>query len=653
MRTAEIVGELPAAAREWLAESRWTRETLLALPGAGSLADALADGGRAARWANGAPALARDTLALIVGRFGSAPFAEERLASEGGSPAFGWTGAELRLAVQLLRRDGILFAMQRPWGDRMLVVPEDMYPVWRRLLLPLKLEPLPAHAWMDDCAPGAAPLSHQLIGSWAAIGRSGLPLKADGLPRMREAAAVASAMNLQAADCALGAAEPGWAGWPAQAALAVRLGLSLGMLRHGGAAIIAEPDETAREWLALEAACAERRLLEAAVRCLLPESDAGARLAAECLRDLLPLRWYRERDLLYALPTPDSAGAAADWIAFLRAAGWIETGADSAGPALRWSIDPLAAEPAGAEREQAGPNACYELLPDLEVIVPPEVSPGARWELERVARRLAEDVVAVYRLDRDRCRWAQKQGQGLTLGRAEALLERGSGAPVPAAVRVALRDWFGAAERADGDDRQGADSRAEEDGSRDGEAPEASRVAERLRFASSRRQTGATAPAENRPRPVAARRPVRPSLRADESLGARTAEASQLAWDARPPQLAHSLYPGADAVPPAWLQRPARYHASTLRQLAERAAGWRAALRLRRADRWIELVPERIAPHGECWRLEGRAFVRDEASGRPVYEDGLIALGAEEIGEAMILLPDAAFAESGPDMPIS
>ncbi|MDG0812311.1 hypothetical protein [Cohnella rhizosphaerae] len=89
MNTREIVCELPEDALSWLREGPWTAGRLAE---GGSLADALADPSRAAEWAEQAPPLARDTLALIVKRFGPAPFAEAKLAPEGGRPPFGWTG---------------------------------------------------------------------------------------------------------------------------------------------------------------------------------------------------------------------------------------------------------------------------------------------------------------------------------------------------------------------------------------------------------------------------------------------------------------------------------------------------------------------------------------------------------------------------------
>ncbi|MEK0313168.1 hypothetical protein [Cohnella sp. 56] len=619
MNARDIVRELPKSAQAWLAESPWTRDWLTEER---HLSDVLADPDRAARWAVGAPPLARDALALIVKRFGCSAFAEDKLAPEGGRPGIGWTGAELRLAVQLLRRDGILFAMSRPWGDRLLLLPEDMYPVWRSLLLPLRVDPLPAHVWMEGCDAAAAPLSHELICAWAAIRRTGLPLKASGDPRKREAAGVAGAMRLQPEEIPYTAALPAWEGVPPTAALAVRLGLSAGMLRQAADAIVAEPNDAAKRWLQMPAAAAERYLLELAIRCLLPEDRPGVRLAAESLRDLAPMRWYREQDIIAQMPTREAAEATGGWIRFLRAAGWAETGSDADGAALRWTMAPAASEP--GETGTIADGGRYELMPDLEAIVPPEVPPGVRWELELVARRLSEDVVAVYRLDPDYCR--RSRTLGLALGQAEAILERGTGASVPAAAGVALRDWWGM-------DRPPAE-RGAWTAAGAGDPPPASAAADRPAGG------GDGSPARlARGRSPDARRV--PAASASE----------RYVWDSHPPLLSLGLYPGADGIPPGWLRQPALYHASTRRELVERAIGWRAALRLNRSGEWIDLIPERLLTGGEQWRVEGRSFVREAASGRPICAAGTIALGAEEIGETMILLPGAAPASS--ERPIS
>ncbi|MDG0812312.1 helicase-associated domain-containing protein [Cohnella rhizosphaerae] len=231
-----------------------------------------------------------------------------------------------------------------------------------------------------------------------------------------------------------------WEALPASAVFALRLGRAVGMLRRRGQAVAAEPNEGAKAWLALPAAEAELRLLGLATDCLLGADEPGAWLAAESLRDLAPMRWHLEADVIKALPTQEAAGAAAAWIRFLRAAGWMETASCEEGAALRWTIEPYPGRPAapgdGYDR--------YELMPDLEAIVPPEAPPGARWELELLARRLSEDVVAVYRIDADACRRALAGGTGYA--QARAMLERGSGAPLPDAVDIALRDWFVAAQ---------------------------------------------------------------------------------------------------------------------------------------------------------------------------------------------------------------
>ncbi len=81
---------------------------------------------------------------------------------------------------------------------------------------------------------------------------------------------------------------------------------------------------------------------------------------------------------------------------------------------------------------------------DLEVIVPPEaLTPGERYDLERLGVALARDVVDRYRLDRGGVRdWLTTR----TIDEALALLEaRSPGVPEP--VRTALRGWAASAER--------------------------------------------------------------------------------------------------------------------------------------------------------------------------------------------------------------
>lgn len=611
MNTGEIVGELPEAALSWLRESPWTAGRAAI---GGSLAEVLADPSRAAEWAGKAPPLARDTLALIVRRFGPAPFPEEKLAPEGGKPPFGWTGAELRLAVQLLRRDGIVFAVDRPWGDRLLLVPSDMCAVWRRLLLPLRIKPLPEETWTDGCDAAASPLSHELIAAWSAIRRTGLPLTAKGAPRKQDAARLAAAMRLASVDIPPQAVPAAWAALPAPAVLALRLGRAVGMLRRRGRAIAAEPNEAAKAWLALPAAEAEPRLLEQAADCLLAAEEPGAWLAAESLRDLAPMRWHLAADVAKALPTAEAAGAVDGWVRFLRAAGWMETGSCAEGAALRWIIDP------NPERTAADGYDRYELMPDLEAIVPPEVPPGARWELELLARRLSEDVVAVYRIDTDACRRAL--AGGTSLEQARAMLERGSGEPLPEAVDVALRDWFHATPAP-------ADEAPTDTPSQDAEQPNAGDGA------------------GDRSDEAQALDDELDAFFGEVNAAVLKRDASEAhVWDARPPVLSSKLFPGAERVPPGWLKQPAQYHVSTRKEIVERAIGWRAGLRLLKEGAWEDFAPERLEPaEPGGWRVWGRPFVREADSGRPVLAEHPVALEAAEIGPLMILLPEAARAD--------
>jgi len=379
------------------------------------------------------------------------------------------------------------------------------------------------------------------------------------------------------------------------------------MLRQEEQAIVAAPRSEALAWLALPAAEAELRLLEVAARCLLPAAQPEAWLAAESLRDLEPLRWYRTADIAKAMPTAGAAEAATGWIRFLAVAGWMETGGDAGGTAVRWLIEPDEAH-LGDQGAAEGFDR-YELMPDLEAIVPPEVPPGIRWELELLTRRLSEDVVAVYRLDAGRC--SQAQASGLTLEQAEALLERGSGAPLPDAVRTALRDWYGAAAKT----AAGHDTPAE-------------RLDPALDVAAQAAPDDAASPA----RAIALR----------GSAAANAAPEGRRLWDARPPMLSRRLYPGADGLPPGWLNRPSAYHASTLKEMVERAIAWGAALRLFKDGEWMDFLPERTKVlEGGGWSMWGKPFVREAMTGKPVYSERPVSIGAEEIGRLMIVLPDA------------
>ncbi|MCC3372980.1 helicase-associated domain-containing protein [Cohnella sp. REN36] len=676
MNTREIAGKMPERLGAWLGES----PLLAARLGSGRpWSDVLGDPAWAAEWAASAAPLPQALLRLIVRRFAGLPFEEEKLlqaASEEG----GRTGAEARVALQRLRGDGVLFAVRKAWGDRLYYLPSDMVKVWQRLLLPLAAAPVDAETAIG-IAPAAdgfrLPLSQELLRAWSAIRRYGLPLTAKGTPHKAAVAKVAAAMGLEASALdALGLLPGAGDPTPLQAALALDLGLYAGVLRRGNSEILVD-EEGAVRWLVGTAAAHEAKLAEM-VASRYAGQDPALHFAATALAMAAPGAWYRE-DALAAGSAPGAdaavAAALARWLDALAAFGWVERGVLNGMPACRWTVDP---DPDRAARREPPPAGLdrYEVLPDLEIVVPPETPPLARWRIAEVADLSSADVVSFYRLTRNACERASHRGH--TADTVAALLEAGSGAPLPPPVRDAMDDWFRRLGRVEVLDA--VVLRTDEPGLADLIAadPEATgmlgeRIGERhylvrgeargrleerlasLGYPPYRPQAQAAADlAESGANPgepgaiPAARLAQPPQAVLDPGWTSRRPVLSFYELDPAPPAGFSELFPGLGEVPAAWLRQPRAYHASTRRELVERAVRWRTAIRVRPStedggvDGWMTFVPQAVTGTGERWQVSGLVRESGFAESGPPPAEVRVTLPADGIGELMIVLPDEA-----------
>ena len=91
------------------------------------------------------PAYALESLRTMLLRFGAEPVAEEKL-FQALREYTGMAGAEARIGVSHLERAGLLFAVQKLWGERMYWIPADCCAVWQQALFPLPLSPVTASA---------------------------------------------------------------------------------------------------------------------------------------------------------------------------------------------------------------------------------------------------------------------------------------------------------------------------------------------------------------------------------------------------------------------------------------------------------------------------------------------------------------------------
>lgn len=92
----------------------------------------------------------RGVLTAAVRAFGPLTFDQQAL--EAAALAEGYSGAHVKASLAILRKKGIVFGLRKSWGEELLLLPEDMLPLWHKLLFPVSL----AEAEQETLAMGEA-----------------------------------------------------------------------------------------------------------------------------------------------------------------------------------------------------------------------------------------------------------------------------------------------------------------------------------------------------------------------------------------------------------------------------------------------------------------------------------------------------------------
>jgi len=547
-------------------------------------------------------------LRRILAGFGALPFAGVQLAEW--IPEGPWTGAEIRLAIRRLVREGVLEERSPPWGDRTWRLPAVEAVKWHGGIFPVKADPLPRdeEVWIRrDAAEHRLPLSLELMLVWAALERcGGLPLTRKGGIHRPAAVRLAAEMRLTEAelaglplppDIAAGGEERGAdgardgtrstsGGLPLQLVMALDLGLECGVLKREPERIAVDPDGLSA-WLALA-----RSEADDALRALLAERYAArdsALFFAACAVERFPAgRWFRLAD---AAGTGADAGALETWTTFMASCGWLDRGSWRGERVFRRKKPP---------EEGDGRPFVLRVLPDLEVWALPEAGLRCRYELERIAERTSADEVFVYRLTQAGCARAKAFGYGRE--EVVSFLERESGTPLPAPVGAALADWFAETEPA----------------ASGGRPSDFRRAAPREGLPAAKKE-----PEIRMPSGPVHRVPLAPASRTPPGR-VKTSEAPAVPKDGRTGQFPEDglekLFPGIGSVSPFWLRTMRRYHPSTAGLLVQQALAWRTALRLSSGGRECEFVPLGFERTADGW--EARGFIRERELDRVTLCDG-------------------------------
>lgn len=491
----------------------------------------------------------------IIRLFGMLPFQEEQLLKM----AADRSGAEHRVALLELRRQGMVRTVRQGWGERHHYVPQTVYREWQMLALAHCPEPEPAEpsgiALLGD-EQTVPPLGQQLIHAWSALFKCGMKRTAKGLLPKR-------ALDRAGRQLAFDEAHSGVLPWKPVAgeklySFPIMFMLDLAARKEW---LVEQGRHMAlsgkwRQWLALPDHRREE-LLYGDIAAVYASWTAASAAAALRLSRLQPWRWYR----LEQWSNAEEYSAIVGWCRLMRAFGWLEEAADLTGHRLfRWLINPLL--PAAIETASPDDPEPVKVLPDGEIFVPVPVTGEVRWQLEMIAERKRCDVMTVYQLNEQTMKEAA--ASGLQVSDIVRILENSSKEPLPASIRIAIEGWC-------------------------------SRAADEQRptgLISAAACTGKQAP----------QRPAAP-------LFVHPGDVSQFQQVAETPR-DEVIFPGLDAIPLIWRREMRNYHLSTRKLLVEQAIAWQTPVQIVRNGATARFIPDTMEKKGEAWLVSGRSYER-------------------------------------------
>jgi hypothetical protein len=310
------------------------------------------------------------------------------------------------------------------------------------------------------------------------------------------------------------------------------------------------------------------------------------------------------------------------------------------------------------EKVSDEPEAFF-VQPDGEIFVPPDTGLAQRWMLAEIAEKITADNLFVYRLTRNACSKAFNAGH--TLESVTAFLERGSGYILPEPCSRALQDWFsplGKVKFAEVmllrtespevaailiQDPEMAEKLLEQVGERDFiiESSSFPMVSARLlqigyppmeqiRGVSGRNEVSDAASLDNKSEELGwiYKRHVLSAYEADRTLPNRD-----------------ELFPGVSNIPTNWISQLRAYHASTRKELIQRAIDWQVSVQIRHNGSVNTFIPKLLEENGSKWQAIGywkNPDVIDELR----HNHQTAAIQADEITEMMIMLPSLEELES-------
>lgn len=299
------------------------------------------------------------------------------------------------------------------------------------------------------------------------------------------------------------------------------------------------------------------------------------------------------------------------WLDVLTGLGYGEVGESAAGELLyRWQIDPrILLNFANDESEKPEKNTIF-VQPDFEIMVPPDVAPQVRWNLDIGAELVSRDRMSIYRITKERIIAASEIG--LTADVMINFLRLYAVSGVPEHVELAIQQWGQDADRLYMDARQNVDQDESVDKVKKKDTwiyESRSELLEKL----------------NRPEAeaildesIVGADEFKVGLEVQKELFYIRGRVGLIQCDSNLHTYEHDhsiteqsgLFPGYGEIPEMWHNEWRGYHVSTARQIAAKAIEWQTKLGLKLDSHIVYVIPDQIQGH-EDWTLTGWSISED------------------------------------------
>lgn len=585
----------------------------------------------------------RIVLESIVRAIGCEPFDDVKLDKSAGGLL---SGAEIRAGLAGLLRKGLIFSFRKTWGEPVYLLPEDGFGLWRQLLFPDACISFSDSVTLTSIEPievVKADIRRGLFQSLVFAAQQGLKLTQNGTMHRKQLQKWSELIPLNESLLQGTPIKYAYADvYPMKAAVMLDILLRLQLVVPDGERLKLQAGAL-KSWL--DRSVSEQHLvLYGLWKQLTMPTEAWLQHAVSVLEGAGSESWIPLNGLLTWL---DSKGLLSnsndsekneqrigrlqkEWLDPLAALGWLEKGMDplNGNTFYRWRMNP--SDPNQVQQDHLKEDGQIMVQPDFDILVPPDVPEAVCWELCCMSDPVALDQVSIYKLSKTSVRRALENGRS-----AEEMvnfLEAHALYGVPFHIRLAISEWampFGKTSfastlllRCDDEETAAIIAKLPQTGKYIREAigakdfivaeSDLQPLAAALEKAGYMPElpcmpTGKNGSGQGNAYPKLTE--IKPIEDAEVSFMERgliysrnSAHLYQL--ESRLPETA-DLYPDLKDIPPMWLRDYRTYHASTRKEMVEKAIEMKTLLQIRLNGTDYRIAPRKVQNTRGTWCMMG------------------------------------------------